>query len=62
MKQTRAAAIAANQPWYKTGKPCKNGHIEARSTATMECVECRRLWAQKERQKVKALRQRFSGK
>jgi hypothetical protein len=62
MKRTRAAAIAANEPYYNTGKPCKQGHVSIRSTATMECAECRKQWGQNERDKVKALRQQFAGR
>lgn len=36
----RVAAKAAGQRFYETGKPCQNGHVEKRYTATGQCVIC----------------------
>jgi len=41
----RKLAIAAGATHYFTGKPCKNGHIAARPTKGMTCVECSRAAA-----------------
>lgn len=37
---TRKQAIATNQQFYFTGKPCKQGHISKRSVRWMSCHEC----------------------
>lgn len=42
----RAAAVAAGEKHYETGKPCKNGHVAKRATLTGTCAECTRLAAQ----------------
>ncbi len=39
----KAAAVAAGETQYFTGKPCKRGHIAPRSTANSTCMECDRL-------------------
>ena len=36
----RLAAKAAGETRYSTGKPCKNGHLCERWTATGHCIEC----------------------
>ncbi len=33
-------AKAAGEPTFSTGKPCRNGHIHLRSTATGRCLLC----------------------
>jgi len=38
----KAAAVAAGEPQYFTGKPCKRGHIAPRNTANSTCMECDR--------------------
>jgi hypothetical protein len=38
--QERAAAKAAGQTTYFTGRPCKHGHIVLRCTASGACIEC----------------------
>lgn len=40
---TRSEAMAAGEPKYFTGLPCKRGHISPRSTRHRVCLECRRL-------------------
>ena len=39
----RAAAKAAGERHYSTGKPCKNGHLALRFTANGVCVECAKI-------------------
>jgi hypothetical protein len=39
LKIGREEAIAAGQPVYWTGKPCKNGHIDYRQVAG-GCITC----------------------
>lgn len=56
MQTTRTEAIAANQPQYFTGKPCKRGHIALRNTATAECTLCRREYSKGNYQQVKAIK------
>lgn len=36
----RAAAIAAGDRFYTTGRPCKAGHVAQRYTSSGECVVC----------------------
>ncbi len=38
----RDAAKKAGLTQYFTGKPCLNGHVAKRSTATGQCLECQR--------------------
>ena len=40
---SKSEAKALGQPRYFTGKPCRNGHIEARFSSNGACVECRRI-------------------
>jgi len=42
---TRKEALAAGLPHYFTGKPCKRGHVSARTTERGMCLECSREWA-----------------
>lgn len=37
---TRKQALALNQQFYFTGKPCKQGHVSKRSTQWMSCHQC----------------------
>jgi hypothetical protein len=37
---SRKEALSLGLPRYFTGKPCKNGHVDARSTAMESCMEC----------------------
>jgi hypothetical protein len=48
---TRAQALAAGQRTYFTGKPCKNGHISTRYTATSLCHGCANMRQKEMRQK-----------
>lgn len=41
---SRKEAIAAGVPVFRTGKPCRRGHLSERQTASGTCVECLRLW------------------
>lgn len=59
MQDSRAAAIEANEPQYFTGKPCKNGHIALRDTATSECSQCRKGYAKSNYAEVKAIKERL---
>jgi len=43
MLTTKRAAVAAGQPRYNTGKPCKNGHLADRYVSG-HCVTCMRGW------------------
>lgn len=38
--QERAAAKAAGETVYFTGRPCKHGHVAQRQTASGTCLEC----------------------
>ena len=38
--QERAAAKAAGEATYFTGRPCKHGHVEPRITSNGNCLEC----------------------
>lgn len=40
----RAAARAAGNKTYFTGKPCPQGHIAERSTSGGGCLECKKKW------------------
>lgn len=42
-KGAKAAAKAAGEARYTTGKPCKYGHLAERCTTDGRCVECSRL-------------------
>jgi hypothetical protein len=39
---TKQTARETNSPWYFTGEPCKNGHIDRRYVRTEICYECKR--------------------
>ena len=39
---SRQDAIAAGLDWYYTGKPCKRGHVDKRSTKYKVCHACNR--------------------
>jgi hypothetical protein len=43
----RAAAAAAGEPQYFTGKPCKHGHISNRCTSSGSCMVCARITRKK---------------
>ncbi len=45
--QERAAAKAAGETTYFTGRPCKNGHVEPRHTSNGNCVECAKAMQKK---------------
>jgi hypothetical protein len=53
--QERAAAKSAGKTTYFTGRPCKNGHIELRCTASGSCVECAKANEKKSREKKLAV-------
>lgn len=40
-QSSRAEAIAAGETFYRTGKPCKNGHVSDRYISG-RCVTCQR--------------------
>ena len=42
-KISRATARARKLPRYFTGKPCARGHICERTTATNNCIECKKI-------------------
>ena len=48
---TRAQARKANQKYYFTGKPCKNGHIARRYTNSGNCVECNKATTKRHAQR-----------
>lgn len=56
---SRIEAKAQGRPRYYPGTPCKNGHLEERSTASAMCLACLREWASvyrvAEREKVNAV-------
>ena len=52
MHSSKAEAIAAGHAHYFTGKPCKNGHIEIRDTKSTNCLACRQVRYQKNREKI----------
>lgn len=41
MKKSRHEALLAGERKYRTGKPCKHGHLSLRWTIDGACVECR---------------------
>lgn len=45
MTVTLAEARAAGRKYYRTNRPCKNGHVADRYTATKQCTACYRLTA-----------------
>jgi hypothetical protein len=53
--QERAAAKEAGLTTYFTGRPCKNGHIVLRCTASGGCVECSKEMQKRTVQKRLAL-------
>ena len=40
MPTTRKAALLFGEKYYRTEKPCKNGHISKRETVSSNCLEC----------------------
>jgi hypothetical protein len=42
LPKTRSEAIAIGAAHYFTGKPCKHGHMDYRSTGSMHCATCNR--------------------
>jgi Tfp pilus assembly protein PilE len=50
----RAAAAAAGEVQYFTGKPCKHGHMANRSTSSGGCIVCARVMRKKFMQKTLA--------
>jgi len=57
---TRASARAAGAITYFTGKPCKNGHVSGRYTASANCVSCQ-IIREAARFKVKSAAKKKSG-
>jgi len=54
----KAAAVAAGEAQYFTGKPCKRGHIAPRSTANSTCMECdREKYHQRSEQRIVQMRE-----
>lgn len=53
----RAKAIAAGEPKYFTGKPCRNGHTAERYTMDGYCVTCRSESQRAERAEIMRRRQ-----
>ena len=53
MKTSRSAAIDAGERYYKTGKPCINGHTSKRSTIDGSCIECRSEYQKAKRIEIK---------
>ena len=49
--QERAAAKAAGETTYFTGRPCKNGHVAYRCTSNGTCVDCAKANEKKSRAK-----------
>jgi hypothetical protein len=43
LPQSAAEAKALGSRWYFTGKPCKHGHTEKRTTTTRRCHRCQLL-------------------
>lgn len=46
---TRKEAREKGLPQYFTGKPCKHGHVDVRSTKTKICKSCARVHSAKQR-------------
>jgi hypothetical protein len=42
MRFARSAALAAGEPTYESGRPCKHGHAAPRFSSNGWCVECAR--------------------
>ena len=58
---SRQEAIALDQKWYFTGKPCIHGHVAKRSAATTMCYRCKHLDKKKrERNKTEQKRTYFA--
>jgi hypothetical protein len=49
--QERATAKAEGKTTYFTGRPCKNGHLTFRQTASGSCVDCAKVFLKKSRTK-----------
>ncbi len=52
----RAAAWAADEPLYSTGRPCRRGHSAPRRTDNAACTECLRHHARKQTIKLREKR------
>ena len=52
MHSSKTEAIAAGHSHYFTGKPCKHGHIEIRDAKSTDCLACRQVRYQKNREKI----------
>lgn len=52
MYSNKADAVAAEHEHYFTGKPCIHGHIGIRDAKTRQCIPCRRVYYQKNREKL----------
>jgi 5-methylcytosine-specific restriction endonuclease McrA len=40
----RREALAAKLTLFRTGRPCRRGHVTDRFASTGQCMECLRLW------------------
>ena len=49
LPSTQKQALLENKPHYFTGKKCKRGHLEKRSTRNAKCLECAREEIKKRR-------------
>jgi hypothetical protein len=43
MPGSRVEAVAAKEPYFFTGIPCKRGHVAPRYTSSPICVECAKI-------------------
>ncbi len=58
LPRSRAEGRYKGSQFYFTGKPCKHGHVEKRSTKKGQCLECNRInvaqWVKKNPEKKRA--------
>ena len=62
---SQSEAREAGVPFYRTGKPCKRGHVCERRADTGDCVECKKLreeWRDPEKAKARSRKYVESGK
>jgi hypothetical protein len=61
LKATRREAIAANEPFYFTGRTCLRGHVAKRDAVDGSCYECRLEKQRSRHQIIRATNQKDKG-
>jgi hypothetical protein len=52
---SRSQAKEAGLKRYFTGEPCKRGHLSERLTKSNRCIDCKKVWAEENPERAKAL-------